>query len=654
MKRNIALLRLSASLCLASVALDPAFAQDAAPQEDNVGGGIQDIVVTAQKRAENVQDVPVAISAFTSEALQERAVSNVAQLSSLAPNVTLDGSVPFSGSTSVLAASIRGIGSNDFAFNIDPGVGVYIDGVYLARSVGANQDLLDIERIEVLKGPQGTLFGRNTIGGAVSIVTSDPSKDFGGKGDLTYGRFNLLQARGSINIPLSDSLFSAVTFAIKSRDGYGKRIPFPDARAFNSLSFTAFPATGYDSPSREGDEESRTVRLKLKYDNGGSFRVTLGGDYQKSSSSAPYTLLQTVTSAISGPVNFGDFYNICVSSNSATLRAISGAVGLNFNNLCGSFGTQFPSVRRNIITPVNRLFGSSGVNADANPNNDRLLFNSQFITNNPDLSYATGNNFSKLTNGGVNAIIDYDVASNVALKSITSYREGHWLSGVDADGSPLNIFQLSFDQDQTQFSQELQLTGSALDKNLNYVLGAYYFKEKGTLLDLVTFGEGQNQIDGPNYFDTENYAVFGQIDYRPINLIGITLGGRFTHEKKLFEGGQQELNGLFYKLAGCSDVNGNITPFAPIAGPGSPTCRVALGILPMPIRCVFILRGSTSKSSTISHPKLASKFIPTTIPCSMDPGLRDIRQGAIRRATRLRKPRSQVMILKKRLHLKLA
>ena len=86
-----------------------------------------------------------------------------------------------------------------------------------------------------------------------------------------------------------------------------------------------------------------------------------------------------------------------------------------------------------------------------------------------------------------------------------------------------------------------------------------------------------NQIDGPNWLTTENYAAFGQLDWRPLDLIGVTLGGRYTHESKSFEGGQQEMNGLFYKLAGCSDVNGNITPFAPIAGPGSPTCRVALG-----------------------------------------------------------------------------
>ena len=130
---------------------------------------LEEIVVTAQKRSENVQNVPIAITAFTAETLQSKGLNDIHSLSNLTPNVNLDGGAPFSGDSSVLSASIRGIGQDDFAFNLDPGVGVYLDGVYLARTIGANQNLLDVDRIEILKGPQGTLFGRNTIGGAISI-----------------------------------------------------------------------------------------------------------------------------------------------------------------------------------------------------------------------------------------------------------------------------------------------------------------------------------------------------------------------------------------------------------------------------------------------------------------------------------------------------
>ena len=165
---------LSAAMLSVLFSNGTAFAQEQAGGARSDDGGISEIVVTAQKRAENVQNVPIAISAFGGEALSERAVSNVSQLASLSPNVNLDSGVSFTASTAVLAASIRGIGASDFAFNIDPAVGVYVDGVYLARSVGANQDLLDVERIEILKGPQGTLFGRNTI---CLLYTSDAADE---------------------------------------------------------------------------------------------------------------------------------------------------------------------------------------------------------------------------------------------------------------------------------------------------------------------------------------------------------------------------------------------------------------------------------------------------------------------------------------------
>src|SRR5215813_10765830 len=138
---------------------------------------LEEVVVTATRRSENIQNVPIAVTAVTAQQLESKGINDVAKLSAIAPNVTLDAGTPFSGSDTVLAAYIRGIGQNDFAFNQDPGVGVYVDGVYLARSVGANTTMLDVDRVEILKGPQGTLFGRNTIGGAISIITHIPGPE---------------------------------------------------------------------------------------------------------------------------------------------------------------------------------------------------------------------------------------------------------------------------------------------------------------------------------------------------------------------------------------------------------------------------------------------------------------------------------------------
>src|ERR1700728_3687862 len=195
---------------------------------------LEEIVVTAQKRTENIQNVPIAITAFTAETLKSKGLSDIHSLSNLTPNVNLDGGAPFSGDTSVLSASIRGIGQDDFAFNLDPGVGVYLDGVYLARTIGANQSLLDVDRIEILKGPQGTLFGANTIGGAISIVTHTPGDEFAVQAQVTGGSYSRRDASVLADIPLAANLLSTITFSTQYQDGYEKRIPYPSPTPYVS------------------------------------------------------------------------------------------------------------------------------------------------------------------------------------------------------------------------------------------------------------------------------------------------------------------------------------------------------------------------------------------------------------------------------------
>src|SRR5450631_4891145 len=207
----------------------------AAAAQTSAGAGagtLAEIVVTAEKRVENIQDVPIAITAFSESDLRAKGIVDIHSLSTLTPNVNLDEGSPFSASNSVLSASIRGIGQDDFAFNLDPGVGVYVDGVYFARTVGANQSLLDVERIEVLKGPQGTLFGRNTIGGAISIVTRTPGDQFLVQGQATTGSFNRRDVSLMADVPLADNVSSTITFSNQSQDGYQRRIPYPSPTPF--------------------------------------------------------------------------------------------------------------------------------------------------------------------------------------------------------------------------------------------------------------------------------------------------------------------------------------------------------------------------------------------------------------------------------------
>ncbi len=518
-------------------------------------GGISEIVVTAQKRAENVQDVPIAITAVTSESLQERAVGDISSLSNMAPNVSLDAGTPFSGSTAVLSAFIRGIGQNDFSMNLDPGVGVYLDGVYLARTVGANLDLPDVERIEVLKGPQGTLFGRNTIGGAISVVTRDPGRDFSFNGDVTTGRFGRFDVRGTVDIPVAPDLGAIVTFSSKNRKGYVKRVPYPDPANYVTDPITAFRHAGYDSPGREGGQQEWTLRGKVKWSSD-SARVAISGDYLRSDQSGmPNAVLAVepdLPGSFAGTANipgtaldptgttgftFAGLYNFCIGSTAAQIAA------RNATALCGSRGTP--------LNPNQLLGGIASVNVDANPNNDRLPFDQRWLTTDKSISYATGASFSKMKSWGLTSNIDVDLQDNITLKSITGYRKLNWSSATDADNSPAQLLELSFTLRQWQFSQEFQLSGSFLDDSLKILTGAYFFKEKGHTDDYVTFSQGLLQIAGPNDLSTKNYAFFGQADWRLSDLIGVSVGARYTNERKRFTGGQSDLNGFNYKLFNC-------------------------------------------------------------------------------------------------------
>jgi iron complex outermembrane recepter protein len=558
---------------------------------------LEEVVVTAQKRSENVQDVPIAISAFTADVLQERAVGDVASISNLAPNVTLDAGTAFSGSSSVLSAYIRGIGSSDFAFNIDPGVGVYLDDVYLARTVGANQDLLDVERIEVLKGPQGTLFGRNTIGGAIRIVTRDPGRKFDGKLDVTTGSYRRLQVKGYVDVPFSDSLRSSLAFGMHQREGYQRRIPYPVTDLYVVNTDSDYTHQGVGNSNRQGGNDNWNARGKLVWDQGGPIRVTLAADYTHVAEEAiPNSLLGTsentpfifaVTAdrgtdlgfgptALYNPAsglppngfNFAGLYNFCIGATPQQIAA------RNAQFLCGTRGT--------LEHPSKRLPGLGSVNVDGDPFNNRLPFNSSFVTGDPDTTYATGNDYSRLQTYGYAATVNYDLSHEVALKSITAYRELHWSTGMDLDGSPMEIAGLSFEMNQHQFSEELQMLGSAANDTLKYVVGGYYFEEGGNLHDWVTFSEGLLQVDGPNVLQTKNYAFFSQLDWRPVDLIGVTVGGRYTHEIKQFEGFQSDLNGFNYKLTGFPAGDVPIPDFlraaAGFPNPGQPLRYYVAGV----------------------------------------------------------------------------
>ena len=526
-------------------------ATPAAPQstavEESAGAQLAEIVVTAQKRAENVQDVPIAITAYSESDLRSKGITDIRGLSRLTPNVNLDAGSPFSGSNSVLSASIRGIGQDDFAFNLDPGVGVYVDGVYFARTVGANQNLLDVERIEILKGPQGTLFGRNTIGGAISIVTRNPGDQLAVDAEVTGGSFNRRDVALRADLPISDTLLSTVTFSSQYRDGYERRIHYPET-GYVSDPVGAMHSSGTETFDTQGGQNEQVLRGKLSWKPTDWLTGTFSADWTHTNQpSTASTVLATVTS---GPqAVFGAIYNACL-------------LGIPFAPtaalVCGT--------RNTVGTPLWQ--------ANLNPATTRLLYGPAVTnTGNIDTTYATGQNFDKLDSYGLAMTFDVRLDQDLTLRSITGWRRLHWTSGLDADGSPIDFFELSFAEGQHQVSEELQLIGDLLDSRLRLVGGLYYFNEGGYIHDFVTFGGGLLQIDGPNTLDTTSYAGYIHLDYKVTDQIGITLGGRESDDRKQFTGGQQDLNMFFYKIAGCYPYSASASL---IGAPANLTCQQAL------------------------------------------------------------------------------
>ena len=182
---------------------------------------LEEVIVTARKREESLQRTPVSITALTAATIEQAALFDIKDIEALTPNLNFI--VGADGSISTLQAFIRGIGQFDFAVTTDPGVGVYIDGVYLARSVGANLEFSDVERISVLRGPQGTLFGKNTIGGAINVVTRAPSGGTSHSAEINAGAYGYWSLDGYVEYPLGDNLAGSLSALWRQSDGWQKR-----------------------------------------------------------------------------------------------------------------------------------------------------------------------------------------------------------------------------------------------------------------------------------------------------------------------------------------------------------------------------------------------------------------------------------------------
>ena len=457
---------------------------------------LEEIVVTARKREENLQDAPIAVSAFSGDALDFRGVTEIGKLDQFVPNLVLNESTTYSNVTNA-AVYIRGIGQNDFTPVIDPGVGIYVDGVYLGRSVGAVLDIVDVDRIEVLRGPQGTLFGRNTIGGAISLSSKKPDEEFGGKVDVKYGADDRFNVRGSVNIPFGDKLFARLSAATFMQDGYVTRV-----------------VDGADL----GDQDVVALRGALRWLPNDNLDINWSVDYSTENENGNPFVLTGIQ-----PLNVGILTG---GGPSMTLAANTLAAQLATGGPASFLGGEF----FNVLHPSGFPFQFLSCFGPSNANNP-VCFNQQYIDNgDKKLNYSTDPSYQKLDVWGTGLTVDWQINEKLKVKSISSMRGFEGDFEGDQDGSPIRVSYLIDIYQHEQFSQELQLLGTSFADRLDWIVGGYYFEEDGKNINPVRFSQVYLQSGG--HYDADSWAVFAQGTWHFNEQLDLTFGLRYTEDTR--------------------------------------------------------------------------------------------------------------------------
>lgn len=452
-------LKSSVALVALAVAI-PAWAQ--APAENE---GVTDIVVTAQRRAENVQDVPIAISAFSSDQLRAQGVSSALEIGQFVPNLIAQNNT---GLGSANAYYLRGLGNTETIPTFDPPVGTYIDDVFMSRQNANNLNLFDVERVEVLRGPQGTLFGRNTTGGAINVILREPGKEFGGYAEVGYGRFNKKLVRGSVDIPL------APTFSIK--------------------------LSGYWQDD-DGYVKNTTTGESLNDDDGWGARIGIHGDLSPSVRwNASYAHIVANGENI---LNFA-----CNPANPTQCDGRYATTGLRQTQT----GSQFAG----LAVPI------QGAKANFPLGN---FTDTDLVTSKLDWDVGTSTTLTLITGYVAQsqkyALDFYDGRSGPTLTNPFPTVLGFARGG----------FTIINDGKSDQFSQEAKITGSLGDKLIDYVAGVYYLKENVKTDFADVFANSLTLGDRILKNTTEAIAGYAQADLN-LGMFKLTAGVRYTDEIK--------------------------------------------------------------------------------------------------------------------------
>jgi outer membrane receptor protein involved in Fe transport len=457
---------------------------------------LEEIIVTARKREEAIQDVPVSITAFTGNQLRNAGITNLKDLGYQTPGLQIDQS-------SGAQIWIRGIGQRDDGSRVDSPVGVYIDGLYIPRKDSHLLDLIDIQSVQVLRGPQGTLFGKNTTAGALLVTTNKPDTELNGFVDVRFGNYDRQDIRGSINLPLiPDKLLSKLTIGAITRDGYQRNIN-----------------TGQEPAS----EDRKSAALQLTWLPSDTFTLDALAYYGKTDEVQPATNCRFMVRS-----------------------SFNGEDSLFGNRIMPGDLTPVDSYNDD-DTPVTPGYRAQSKIFDDACQRSRALNKDYKIDSEFRINYKLDNLLLGLT-------MEWEINDNISLKSITGYgdqeKSGNFgnpdndvtglpiTSRYRANGSP---------SDREHVSQELQLIGSAFAGRLDYTFGLFAMKEDiddgtdtsaGYPTGSILIPENIILINDPTAerqtYELENttFAVFFQGSYDITDNLELTAGVRWTSEKR--------------------------------------------------------------------------------------------------------------------------
>lgn len=540
---------LSASVAAITLAT-PATAQEA---------GANEIIVTAQFREQNIQDTPLAITAVTAETMEAKSQTNLAQVADSAPNVILKPQGASFGPS--ISVAIRGIGAGDFNPAFEPGVGIYIDDVYYPQLTGAVFDLLDLDRVEILRGPQGTLSGRNSEGGSIKMFSRRPSGGNEGFVEGTYGSRQRIGIRAGIDFALTENLFGRISGVYKHQNGYVDQLDFGCVfPAGGPATFVANDGTtklvnpeggiprikgeGDCRVDRLGEVGYQAIRGALRYNPSDAVDINLTAEYIHDSHTAAGEVLNA-TDRIDNP-------NTNVGTSAP--QYAGGFPGVPYDNrfMCGKF-CSFSSYSSPAIT----FFGVA-----TPPGGEPLI-----ATNNTNKSVYDAYNLA--------ANVHVELSDSISIDNILAYQSWDTTFGVDDDISPIPLSGGFNSLTHWNWSEELRLSAKIAD-TATIVLGGYWFEQQTNYfsfqdLRYIQVAPGVSlfplQFIQPDQTPADAKAVFGNVDWEIVPGLTFNGGLRYTEESKQYH---------YFRYYPDGQINPYLDPIGAVDGEGAPGALTGL------------------------------------------------------------------------------